>query len=415
MQETKKYACPGCGVALEFDPESQKLYCGYCGHAYTVEELEEQQLAMEELLKKQVSHTSSDGEDNDDAERMIRRRTIPMQVLHCNSCGAELMVTRTEASTFCAFCGQATVIVDRVAGCLEPDVLIPFKVTREEAEQKIRRELESRWFVPREIKEFEPERLSGIYLPCWMYDIYYGEAQQRSYHTIADDEVRVRLRVGDVALRNLVLDASSQVPDEYSKRLEPYDFREQVEFDPAYLSGFYSDRFDVDYRTLEKTALERVGKMFERDMKKSAGGAKVSSEEVHMITRAKYALLPVWFLTFYNKGTPFTLMVNGQTGKTVGTVPYSKPKYAAVLGFLIVAFGVLMAWIFAAVIPWKAFQTAKDEAYGFGLALTMVLLAVPAVSLILSGAEKRKRRLNESCNLTKSVSTAKYAGERQEK
>ena len=40
----------------------------------------------------------------------------------------------------------------------------------------------------------------------------------------------------------------------------------------------------------------------------------------------KYALVPVWILTTRYKDQPYTFMMNGQTGKFVGSLPWDKGK-----------------------------------------------------------------------------------------
>ena len=64
-----------------------------------------------------------------------------MHVLQCSACGAELAMNRVETSSFCPYCGNATVATDRLVDYLKPEYIIPFKVTKEEAEQKIREKL----------------------------------------------------------------------------------------------------------------------------------------------------------------------------------------------------------------------------------------------------------------------------------
>ena len=39
-----------------------------------------------------------------------------------------------------------------------------------------------------------------------------------------------------------------------------------------------------------------------------------------------YALVPVWILTTRYQDKPYTFMMNGQTGKVVGSLPYDSGK-----------------------------------------------------------------------------------------
>ena len=47
-----------------------------------------------------------------------------------------------------------------------------------------------------------------------------------------------------------------------------------------------------------------------------------------------YALAPVWILTTRYQDKPYTFMMNGQTGKMVGTLPYDNQKSLMVMGAL---------------------------------------------------------------------------------
>ena len=50
-----------------------------------------------------------------------------------------------------------------------------------------------------------------------------------------------------------------------------------------------------------------------------------------------YALLPVWTLSTEYKGQKYLYVMNGQTGRIIGTVPWSKPKFwSFVIGLTVV-------------------------------------------------------------------------------
>ena len=153
----KNYRCPRCRATMEFDPEPGKM--------------------------------------------------------HCNSCGAELAVNEVEASSFCAYCGQATVVLDRVEEYLEPDYVIPFSVTKEQAESTIRERIKSGYYVPSVIKNFEVEKLRGIYIPFWLYDIYYGDEKYFKYSARVTNKTYVTRYIHHVAemhFKRLTQDASSR-------------------------------------------------------------------------------------------------------------------------------------------------------------------------------------------------------------
>ena len=157
------YRCKNCGGALEYSVEKDRMVCDYCKSEFRVSEL------------------SQDSDPESSQNNTKSKKYIKMQIVRCTACGAELAVNGVEASTFCAYCGQASVIRDRVDNVLKPDYIIPFKVTKEEAEGIIRKNLKKGFFVPKVIKNFEAEKIRGIYVPFWLFDIHYKDFQYWMY------------------------------------------------------------------------------------------------------------------------------------------------------------------------------------------------------------------------------------------
>ena len=157
------YRCKNCGGVIEYSVEKDRMICDYCKSEFRVSEL------------------SQDSDPESSQNNTKSKKYIKMQIVRCTACGAELAVNGVEASTFCAYCGQASVIQDRVDNVLKPDYIIPFKVTKEEAEGIIRKNLKKGFFVPKGIKNFEAEKIRGIYVPFWLFDIRYKDFQYWMY------------------------------------------------------------------------------------------------------------------------------------------------------------------------------------------------------------------------------------------
>ena len=73
----------------------------------------------------------------------------------------------------------------------------------------------------------------------------------------------------------------------------------------------------------------RAQQTFDNEIKRSVAASAVGiikKNPSFEITATDYAMFPAWFLTFINDGRPYTLLVNGQTEKVIGSVPYDKKK-----------------------------------------------------------------------------------------
>lgn len=324
----KTYKCPGCGGALEYDPLDERMHCAYCGSSYAPEEVSRMAVTEEEPA---VSRAELD--------EARKKPMISMNIAVCSSCGAELAVNDVEVSSFCPYCGNPTVVMDRVEERLAPDYVIPFKVSSQEAEAIIRAKL-SGFYVPSAIKHFEVERLRGIYIPFWLYDVYFS-ADQRWRYSVSDgrnSKTYYAHFIGECTYQKMTVDASKRFEDASSQRLEPYYMKDLQKFDAAYLSGFYSDRFDVGERESDRVALDRSWDLYDESMKLEVADLKASLESSKprmKVLKKDYAFLPVWFLTFNHDKKKYTILVNGQTKKMVGAVPIS--KFKAILTFVILS------------------------------------------------------------------------------
>jgi hypothetical protein len=107
--------------------------------------------------------------------------------------------------------------------------------------------------------------------------------------------------------------------------IEPFDYKKMVPFDPAYLSGYFADKYDVESQDGHQRIKERVGNTIDELIAPSlVGYATTIPAGKHLQVRnhsAKYVLLPIWFLHTKYKDCSYVFAMNGQTGKMTGTFP----------------------------------------------------------------------------------------------
>ena len=427
---TRKYQCPNCGVAMEFQPDTQDLHCEYCHSSFTLKQMERMERELAEALAEakigSENSTKLPAEIKEENAEVVGDTDPMMQmtILRCQSCGAELAVDGTEASTFCAFCGQATVVIDRLEGWLKPDYIIPFQVTKEEAEQKIREKVSKGRFIPWKIRHFKTERLRGIYIPFWLYDVYYADDQIWSYKKrVGKSNVTKKCRrAAECKFHDVPVDASKQMPDGASQRLEPYDLKGLKKFNPAYLAGFYSNRFDVMKEDATPIAVTRAGEMYDERMQVEMGIDYPESPSMDLsrsmgeAINPRYALMPAWFLTFRQEGKPFNIMVNGQTGKVVCAMPFVKKKAITLFVLLLLLFCIPFGLFGGYAIPWM--QNGKNEMTErivFMLTFAFFIGCGYACFRLFGSVRDMWYSLSENMELTNSEETQQYVGERQDK
>ena len=259
-----------------------------------------------------------------------------MYVLSCQSCGGEIVCEETTAAASCPYCGNPVVLKGKVSGMLKPDYVIPFKLNKQQAKEALTQHVRSKKMVPKLFKdENHIEEIKGVYIPFWLFDAeveanfsFKGERTRSwsdsRYHYTEHNYYRIQ-RAGHVTFDHVPVDGSKKMPDDLMESIEPFDFKEAVPFDSAYLAGFLADKYDVDAQASMKAANARIRKstedMFEATVEGFTGVTKEHAGVQLQNGVAKYALYPVWLLNTKWKDQMYTFAMNGQTGKFVGDLP----------------------------------------------------------------------------------------------
>jgi len=126
-------------------------------------------------------------------QNTMEREEIQCRIYHCNSCGAELMVNGEEAATFCAYCGQPAIVFQRIASEIKPDYIIPFRVSQEQAYNIIRNQFAQGAFIPDELRNIKIEKVHGVYVPFWLYNIHYYDNQfLKQCHLVNQFQIKIQ-------------------------------------------------------------------------------------------------------------------------------------------------------------------------------------------------------------------------------
>jgi predicted RNA-binding Zn-ribbon protein involved in translation (DUF1610 family) len=351
--EIRKFPCKQCGAWLEFNPGQASLACPYCGHQEhiptTAQEIQEYDL--ESALLNQP-HTEGWG--------MERR------ALHCENCGATTTFAEGQVAGACAFCGS-TKVAERASATnlISPESLIPFKITRDQAVDKFRTWISSRFWSPNALKQMaQLAKISGGYLPFWTFDAYtssHWTAEAGYYYyeteTYRDSNGETQTRQVQrtrwepaAGFRQDFFDdelvcASKGLPPNLISGVCPFDLTQLAPYDPGYLSGFTAEEYQVDLQGGWAQGKESIQR---KVYSLCAGDVPGDTHRnLHVNTAYsqmtyKHTLLPVWVAAYVYNNRSWRFLVNGQTGKSHGEAPLSWWKIAAAVLLVIVIIVVIM-------------------------------------------------------------------------
>ena len=137
-------------------------------------------------------------------------------------------------------------------------------------------------------------------------------------------------RIGTMKFERIPVDGSEKMDDAYMESIEPFDYSEMVPFTTAYLTGYLADKYDVSAEASVPRADKRVEHSAAGVLDETVTGYMRHQMESCAVRKdvgsVKYALVPVWILTTRYNNQPYTFMMNGQTGKFIGSLPWDKGK-----------------------------------------------------------------------------------------
>ncbi len=334
---TMTYKCPCCGAPLAFSGASGKLACASCGNEYDPD-------AIEALTGDSGSNIQfdrpEDGYSAGDA--------ASMQAYTCEACGAELVTDGTTTATECPYCGSPTILPERISSGVRPEVVVPFKITKEQAQQQFEGYFQGKKLMPNVFLNSRNRvaDMRKLYVPYWLFncdaradmafDAEREQVQRQGDWEITRTEHWLIRRAGGMSFKDIPVDGSEKMDDKISESLEPYDMREAVPFQPAVLAGAMADNADVNAEACESRAVERVERSVENTIRSTVKGYDRVSVRRSSIQsengRVKPALMPVWLITTEKQEQggkkTYTFAINGQTGELTCDVPYDRGKAA---------------------------------------------------------------------------------------
>lgn len=333
MNNLQEYKCPCCGGAIAFDSNLQKMKCPYCETEFDMETLAGYDADLQSDTADDMKWETAAGGEWESGEADGLRSYV------CKSCGGEIVGDENTAATSCPFCGNPVVMMGQFSGALKPDIVIPFKLDKKAAKASLAKHLEGKRLLPKIFKDQNHiDEIKGVYVPFWLFDtdveaqVRYRATRVRCYsdsnYNYTETQHFSVNRGGSIGFCGVPVDGSTKMPDDLMESIEPFDLKDAVSFQTAYLAGYLADKYDVDAEQSVDRANERVKRSTEQVFASTVQGyTSVQTENSNIRLhegKAKYALYPVWLLNTTWNGKQYVFAMNGQTGKFVGDLPVDK-------------------------------------------------------------------------------------------
>lgn len=335
------YKCPNCGAPLSFLPGKKTVTCEYCGTEFEVSAIEELFRDKQEMAVQAAQAQESKWATEDAGSEWTSDEAQALHAFTCSSCGAELVCDENTMATECVYCGNPTMIPKRFDGMLKPDYVIPFKKTKNDAVAALKEFYKGHMLLPSNFTaNNRVEAIQPMYVPFWLFDskvTAQAEFKAERHHVMeTKSEVITEISVfscrrkGTMSFEKIPVDGSKKMDDAYMESIEPFNYGDLEKFNAAYLTGYLADKYDVNAEESSSRANKRVENSAVEVLSETVENFDAVQLENFAVKKeggsVSYAMVPVWILTTRYDNKPYTFMMNGQTGKVVGSLPYDKTK-----------------------------------------------------------------------------------------
>ena len=328
----QKYNCKVCGGELYWDAQKGALLCEYCDATYQVTDFEDMTL-----------HNDVENQEISNVEKGVTEDTedIEMVVYQCNHCGAELVTSNKTMATTCAYCGRAVSITEKSVGDFRPEKIIPFSIDKAKAISLYKEYINKSPIAPKEFTDDAViEKMQGLYVPFWLYSLFVDgktsfecekvSSRRSGDYKITTHQVYNVIVDSDSQFSYVPVDASVKLDNQLMDSLDPYSLQKIVDYNPAYMAGYFAEQFDESPEKTFDRGKEKIVKAVKNlAISKINGYSSIKTNENNTIFRnevVNYGMLPVWLLNVEYKGEKYTFAVNGDTGKAVGKIPVSQSR-----------------------------------------------------------------------------------------
>lgn len=348
--------CPKCGSTdVQLRASTGMLVCLFCRNEWHEARVEEEFGLGEGIDQLEGTVIASGAED-------IQADAADMLTFKCEACGAEVVVDTAHAlNARCHWCRHTLNVNQQIPNGAVPDAVLPFRLTKEEAVEKIREFASSRrLFAHRRFrKEFVPENVLGVYLPYLVIDAraesqYWGKGEvetrrwtettgtgdnKRTTTYYAADVYQVARQVS-FTVDDLTVEGSSERAqfgtsntNNIVNTILPFDTKNAVKWNASYLVGFTSEKRDLNVEALRPVLEDQLLSIGRSEVRGSLGrfdrGVRWEQEKVDIGgSRWVSMYLPVWLYSYQQEsnGLLHYIAVNARTGETMGSIPVSQPK-----------------------------------------------------------------------------------------
>lgn len=358
-QRSDTIKCRDCGANLKFAPGTSNLTCEHCGAENAIAGAN---APVKELDFRAHLHSQATASEQ-----------LTIHLVKCENCGAAATIDAHLQSAFCPYCSNALLIENAQDELvIAPKSLLPFKLKPTEAQENFRQWIRKLWFAPNTLKKaaLHFDHFKGVYMPYWTYDsatfTCYTGARGIYYYTTetytAEENGKTVTKTRQVRhtswspasgsfshwFDDILICATKSLPKNLVEALEPWDLKSLVPFNKEFLSGFITEKYQVDLEAGFSAARQKMDPTIRSMAKSDIGGDEQKINTIktdHSKITFKHILLPFYVSAYNFNNKLYQCLINARTGEVQSERPWSviKIMLAVLLGIAIIVGGFYLA------------------------------------------------------------------------
>lgn len=323
--------CPNCGGVMVYDPQNGTLACPSCQST-----LEPENLTDERVKELPLDQWLEEHPEANEATETLGGK--------CVGCGAEFQLPENVVAGLCPYCRTPVNFTPMSQRSLRPQCILPFNISREQAEIGFKEWLKNRWFLPKAAKNAQLKTaMTGVYRPLWTFDF-----KTSCYYTGERGDERTRTRTRTVngksetytetytvwtdvsghvynVFDDLVVNGTTNDTHSLQNEINSWEITSAVDYNPQIIQGFQEENYDLPLEVAFEAAQDKAKSEIEDTVKRDIGGdsQRVSTMDISYSDKEfRLMLAPFWQSEYRYKNKDYHYIVNGQNGSSHGERPW---------------------------------------------------------------------------------------------
>lgn len=320
--------CDGCGDDMVFSPDDACLKCPSCNSLKAIQ-------TRKLYAKHSVVEDKNLADDNKSYKEANR-------FISCPNCGAKITLKGLTVSSVCPYCSTGLVSIKDEGEGKSPDAVIPFRVSKQKAEEIFRKRLTKNWLVPSSFKKnISTDSIEAFYFPSFVFNAscqssYSGEAYDTYTDSDGDSHRRYYPVFGKLKSehKGIEVESSSKLSQEELNLVRPYYITEAVNYQSQFIAGYSLECYDQSVKNCYGQAQEVIKNDIRNQIvrKINADGiVRLNINTAFMNPTYSYCVLPIYRINYQHKDKKYSNVINGQTGALGGKIPKSGFKLSMVI------------------------------------------------------------------------------------